>query len=410
MKIWIKLIIGSGIGIFVSIFYPDFVNQAEPVLSYISNLVIHFGRFLLFPLIFFSLAIGIHELRQEKKLLKTYGRAVFYTIVATFVFALVGVLMVLIFSPDRIPIIIEEEAAFSIPGLQEILIRLFPKDFFSIFIENGNFILPIYIFAVFFGLNFAFDRLSTRPVNQFFDSISRIFYHANTFVLEILPVGIMVVVSFLIVRMQNVPELSIFSELFFIIGVATAFVVLVLLPLIMYLLTGGENPYKWLYAIIAPAVTGFISGDIFFSYGMMVKHGKESFGVPRKTGAPVYPLLAMFSKAGTAMVSVITFFIIITSYSNLEIQFAQILWILVMAFLLSFVLFSVPASGVIVLLSLLCSMYGNGIEEGFLIIKPVAPLLMSFGVFLDVITASFIAYLTARHEGLQKEIRIRDYV
>ena len=78
----------------------------------------------------------------------------------------IGTLSVLLFSPDRIPIIIEVETYLTIPGIKEVLLEIFPRNFFLVFINNGNFLLPLFFLAFFLGLNFSFDKVETRPVKS----------------------------------------------------------------------------------------------------------------------------------------------------------------------------------------------------------------------------------------------------
>ncbi len=58
----------------------------------------------------------------------------------------------------------------------------------------------------------------------------------------------------------------------------------------------------------------------------------------------------------------------------------------------------------------ICVLYGRGIEQGYLILRPVLPLLISFGILLDVITSSLVVFLTARHEEFQKDIEAADFI
>jgi len=118
----------------------------------------------------------------------------------------------------------------------------------------------------------------------------------------------------------------------------------------------------------------------------------------------------MFGKAGTALVTSVSFVIILRSYSSLGIGITQLLWVLSFTFLVSFILGSVPGMGAFVALSILCTSYGTGVEEGYLIMKPIAPLLISFSVFLDVVTSAFASYLTAVQGDVEKQIEIRDFV
>jgi Na+/H+-dicarboxylate symporter len=69
MKIWIKILVGSIIGLAAGFFIPV---QAQAFFDSLSSLLIGVGRYVLFPFIFFSLGIGTSELRQEKRLVRVY--------------------------------------------------------------------------------------------------------------------------------------------------------------------------------------------------------------------------------------------------------------------------------------------------------------------------------------------------
>ena len=86
------------------------------------------------------------------------------------------------------------------------------------------------------------------------------------------------------------------------------------------------------------------------------------------------------------------------------------LWIFLFGFICSFLTGPVPGAGVAAALSLLCGFYGKGIEEGYLILYPVMPLLTSFAAAIDVLTAALASMLVARHENMQKEIPIKDFI
>ena len=409
MKIWIKLLVGGIIGIFLGVFLPT-GDSIYSLFSYLSELVINIGRYAIFPLILFSLAVGTYELKQEKKILRVYGRTTLYLVAASALLAIIGSVSVLIMSPDRIPIVIEEEISFTTPGLKEILLFVFPKNVFTIFNDSGSFLLPLFFFTFFLGLNFTFDRLITRPAVQFFDSMSRIFYHINTFVLEVMGLGMIALSSFLIIQTLAVPELGLYRQLLLVLAIDTAIVLFGLYPGILYVLTGRKNPYKWLYAILGPAIAGFASGDGYFTLGFALRNGKENLGIPRKIGSASFPLFALFGRAGTAMVSSVSFIVILKSYSSLGITAPDLLWVILFSFLTSFTLGGVPGIGSFVALSALCGLYGGGYEEGYLILKPIAPFLMSFSVLLDVVTASFSSMLVAKHEKMQSEVEIKEFV
>jgi Na+/H+-dicarboxylate symporter len=410
MKLWIKLLLGSIIGLLLGLLLPIRDGSTPEIFSYLKELMIRFGRYGIFPLLFFSLGYGTYELRQEKKLFRVYARTLIYLVIATASLVILGTLSVFLLNPGRIPIIIESSSAITVPGFGDVLLNLFPTNLFQLFSSDGKTLMPLMFFAFFLGLNFSFDRLATRPATQFFDSMSRIFYHINTFITELIGIGSIALVAWLTFAIRTAPEAGLFSQLLLVLGINSAIVIFGIYPVLLYFLAGKRNPYRWIYGSIAPAIQGFISGDSFFSLNSLLKHGKETFGIPRKVGSTTFPLFALFGKAGTAMVSSISFIVILSSYSSLGITIPDILWIMALSFLLSFTISGIPGMGAIVTISLLCSSYGRGVQEGYLILSSVAPLIISFGVMLDVITAALASMLVARHEGMQKEIRLRDYI
>jgi Na+/H+-dicarboxylate symporter len=71
---------------------------------------------------------------------------------------------------------------------------------------------------------------------------------------------------------------------------------------------------------------------------------------------------------------------------------------------------SVPGLGVVVALSTMCGLYGRGIEDGFLIVQPVLPLLMSFAVLLDVVTAAMGTVVVSHSEGNRRDVYAKDFI
>jgi aerobic C4-dicarboxylate transport protein len=406
MKIWIKLLIGAVLGLIAGIFIPV---PAQGFFDSLSDLLIGIGRYALFPFIFFSLGIGTTELRQEKRLGRVYLSALKYLVLAAAVLILIGTLSVLVFPPERVPITIEAEKAFTPVSVLGGLTAIFPRNLFMVFFGGGDFLLPLMVVAFLMGLNMDFDRQLTRPVVQLFDSLSRIFYHLNSLMVELFAIALVFISA---ARMSHLThaDLGMYKQLIIILTVDVALVAFGVFPGALYLLGIRENPFRWLYASIGPALTGLFCGDQHVSLGVLTKHGKESLGVPRMVGSATYPLFAVLGRAGTAMVSSISFILILRSYSSLEITFFQTLQVMLFSFIVSFILGAVPGSGAFYSVFMLCSLYGKGLQEGYLILKTIAPLLVSFGAFLDVLCSAFVSLLIAREENVWTEVATENFI
>jgi aerobic C4-dicarboxylate transport protein len=409
MKIWIKYLLGAFIGIIIGIYLPEYGGESGEVLSFISRAVISVGRYILFPLILFSLVMGTFELRKDGSLGTVYLRYILYIVLFTMVLIFLGALTVFILSPGRIPIIIEEEARLMTPDIGNFIFRVFPKNLFLIFSENGDFLLPLVLLSFILGFHFHFDKDITTPVIQFFDSMSRVLYRINNFFVEVLSIGMIALASLFIINIRSIIDMGLFRQLFTILIIDSLIVLFVIVPIVLFTAGGKSRPMKWLYGIIAPLVIAFFSGDVFFSLGVLKKHGKESLGIPRRINSSGFTLTAMFGRAGTALVTCVAFIFILKSYSSLEITFYQFGWVMLYTFLISFLLSTFPGTGAIAGISILCTFYGKGLEEGFLLLWPIAAILVSIGAALDIVIAAIITTLVAEKEGVRKDIKIAKF-
>jgi aerobic C4-dicarboxylate transport protein len=406
MKIWIKLLIGSLIGLAAGFFIPV---QAQGFFDSLSSLLIGVGRYALFPFIFFSLGIGTSELRQEKRLLRVYFSVFKYLVLSAGLLIIIGTLSVLVFPPERIPITIEADRAFSVVSVIDGLKVIFPRNLFGVFFGSGDFLLPIVVLAFLLGLNMDFDRQLTRPVVQLFDSLSRIFYHLNSLIVELFAIALIAIAAARISHLSHA-DLGMYKQIIIIVAVDVVVVAFGVFPGALYLMGIRENPYRWLYAAIGPAIAGLFTGDTYVSLGIVTKHGKESLGVPRMVGSAVYPLFAILGRAGTAMVSTVSFILILRSYSSLEITFFQTLWVMLFSFIVSFILGAMPGNGAFYAIFMLCSLYAKGLQEGYLILRTIAPLLVSFGAFIDVLSSAFVSLLIAREENVWTEVEAENFI
>ena len=408
MKIWIKILVGSLLGVALGALLPAGPKSME-LFSFLSRLFIQIGRYVLLPLTFASLAIGAFERRRERLLLPTYGRLVLYLLGATVLLVIVGILTVIIFAPQRIPIPVAQETAMRLPGVKETLLTVFPSNLFQVLVGPGQLLLPLAVLAFLLGLNLAFDLRITTPVVELLDSLNRIFYHLNSLVCELFGFAMIAVAAYFLMTLRQY-DLGMFKQIIMILTIDSGLVVFAVYPLVLYFVGERDNPYKWLYAVIAPALVGFFSGDHYLSVTMLAKHGHENLGVPRRVGSAAYTLVGVFGRAGTPLATAAGFLLVLKSYSTLEVSFLQVLWTILFTPLISLALGSVPGLGAYVALSTLCGIYGRGIQEGYLILKPIAPLLVSYGVLLDVLASAFVSLLVARQEKVWREVDRFDFV
>ncbi len=410
MKVWIKYAAGILIGVLLGVYLPFDNKKVQELFSYFSTVTVHAGMFAVYPLVFFSFGYAVFKMKQDALGGSVFLKSLAAMVLSGVILVLLGTVTVILFSPERIPIIVENRTVDTFPGYREILGNLFPQNVFTIFAENRNYLLPVTFLALIMGLNFSFDKVMTRPVYQFFNAMSRIFYHITVFITEIIGIGMIILGAHMILAIRNTPEIDLFKQLLALLTLNSVIIIFGIYPLLFYFFSGKQNPYKVLYAMTAPLLAAFISGNSYFTLLSLSRAGKENMGIPRKIGAGVFPFFTLFGKAGTAMVTASAFILIISSYSSIGMDLWKILWVMAFSLVVSFFTGTVPGIGVIAALAFLSRHYGRGLEEGFLLMYPVSTLLISFSVLLDTVTAGFTAYLISYRDRNHKDVDIRDFI
>jgi Na+/H+-dicarboxylate symporter len=409
MKIWMKYLLGALIGTAIALVLPASDAGASKVLSTLFGLAVHIGRYALVPLIFFSLPVAVFELNEDKEFWKDLGRATLFLLVSVFVFTFIGVVVAAIFHPGRIPLVADSVAAMSAPTAAQILATIFPSSVFAT-LTQGDYLLPICFLAILLGLAFSHERALTKPAILLFDALSRTFYQINAFFTEFLGVLVIAVSAYSAFELRKALTGELYRPLLLVVGVETAVMALVIVPLALYFLLGRKNPYRYLYALVGPAIGGLVSGDAYFPLGSLVKHVRESLGVRRRASALAIPLATIFGRAGTALVTATTFIVVLASYSDLGLSVGNLLWILAAAPAMTLVLGTVPGTGMITALIALSALFGRGFENGYLIAVPVALPLSAAGAALDIIWAGVASLVLARREGHAKEREARFFI
>lgn len=409
MKIWLKLLIGALLGTALGLLLPP-GPRTDGTLGILFELALRVGRYIFLPLVFFSVPIAVFELYEDRKLGSILGRAALISVVSVFAAAILGAAGAFLLRPDRIPLVSEAPSVAPLASAGDVLLGLFPKNAFQALTAEGDGLAPLFILAVILGLALSFDPAVTKPVIGLFDSLSRILYQINSFFVEILAVFSILAAAYNARAFRTVLELSLYRGLLLTVAAEVLFVVLVVIPGILYFAGGRKNPFRVLYGLAGPALAAVASGDLFFGAGTLAKHGKESLGIRRRSGTVTLPVALLLGRAGTALVTSTAFIVVLNSFSNIGLTAENLLWIILFVPLSALLLGSAPGRGPVAALALLSSLYGRGFETGYLLLVHAAVPLLLAGVLLDAVWAGCVSWITARSEGLAADREVRRYI
>ena len=410
MKLWLKYLIAVCVGLLFGIFLPLYGGDTVRVFEQIFTYVIHVGRYIVFPLLFFSIVIGTFELWAEKNFVRVYGLMFAYSFVSAIILATLGTAVIVMIFPGPVPIIIEEAEIYLPPDLNDQFFRIAPTNLFSIFTESGDFLLPLIVFSVAFGIALFHKRTFSEPLTETFESISHILYGINRFILEILSFGIFLMSAYRIVQLKGIADFELFSRFLLIILGTTLLIIFVIIPGLLYVLGNKRhNPFIWLFATLPAAISAVFSGDNYFTIGSTIVVLNENMGLEKKITPSITALAAIFSRSGIAMITSMSFILILRSYSSLEITFLQYIWVIGTSVLISFMLGATPSNGIMVSLAIISAWNVQGLEESFLILLPIAPVLASLSVLIDTIVILFNCQLIMYRETKTMPGKLSDF-
>ena len=365
-------------------------------LSFITDLIIRIGRYALLPLLFFSGIMAVYRMREDSLLLRASLWTGGTILASSVLLTALGFFSILLIRLPRIPITTERVTEIASVDLKGFFQEVFPYSAFEA-LQKGSFLLPAFVFALIIGFGCCMNHTNIKPVISLTDGLSELFYNVSTVFTELFSAGIVFVMCSWTLQFKSVIKSGVFTPL--IIMLCAQFIVLagIIYPLVTRFVCRNGKPLKILRASIAPFFVALFSGDTNLALPVEIRLGKETLGIRQRVNGFAFPLFSIFARGGTALVSIICFVVIWRSYSTLNIEFFDMLAISLTAFALSFVMGNLPVGGTFMTLTVLCSMFGRGMETGYLLLRPAAAIIGSFAALIDAATAMFGCYIVANN-------------
>ncbi len=410
MKVWIRYLIGIIFGVVAALILPWNNATGSSIITFITELCIQFGRYLVVPLVFCTAIVSVNKLRISNIVGKTALWTFAIIIVTSFLLTLLGLVSVGIVKLPRIPPTgIEEAADISAINIGNMLKALFPASAFAS-LANGGYLLVCFFFAMLIGWFCYSDQNTFKPVYTLADSLSHLFFKISSFFSEVLCILVIALMCYWTIQFKGTLQKGIFGPMIALFTVDFLIIIGVIYPLAIRYLCREQHPYKIIYASLAPMFMGFISGDANFTLPVLIRHGKDSLGIRRRSGGSVLPIFSIFARGGSSLVATISFVIIWRSYSSLSLPFQDIISIFFLSFALSFFLGNVPSGGAFILLTILCQKFGKGFETSYNLLAPALVVISSFSTLIDTATAMVGTYIVADKTNMAEHRQVFRFI
>lgn len=410
LKVIIALVLGVGVGLLMS---PDFGWVPENIsysignwMALPGNLFLKLVQMIMIPLIFASIIRGI--ISNDLGALKKMGVGVgVYFVSTTFVSICIGVLVSSLFKPGELL----NRTSFgnqameganlggaTIPSIGDIpltISELLPSNPLASMVSGE--MLSIVIFTIIIGVAITSLNAKTRePIVTLLSAIQEISMIVIKWAMKLVPIavfGLMVQLSST-VGLESVSSIS-FYALVVIIGLA----LLMVFYSLMLILLGKASLRSFYTAIKDVQLLAFSTTSSAAVMPLSLKTAEEKLEVDPAVGSLIIPIGATVNMDGTAIYQCITAMFIAQVY-GMDMNFANIVFLMVTVVAASIGTPAIPGGGVIILATVLQSV---GIpSEGIIIVIGTERILGMFRSTVNVTGDLVAAVIFNRWYGSKK--------
>lgn len=334
------------IGFLVGIIFGIFLKEASISISWIGDLFLRLLKMLIVPLIFFSLLTGVASISDPKKLGRVGIKIIVLYLATTAIAVSIGLVVATILNPAS-GMQLTPVAGFkppTVPALKTVLLNLVTTNPFNS-LSAGD-VLPIIIFALFFGIAAVLAGEKGKAVIGVADSAAEAMYKLTTIVMWSAPFGVFSLIAVTVAK-QGPEVLLPFLKLIIVTYLCYLIHVIVIYASIVRGLA-KVNPLKFFKAIFEVMVMAFVTRSSNATLPVTMRVSEEKLGLPRNIFSFTLPLGATVNMDGTSIYQGVAALFIATLY-GIPLGFPQYMMIILLATLGSIGTAGVPGAGLIML-------------------------------------------------------------
>lgn len=360
-------------------------------ISWIGDLFLRLLKMLIVPLVFFSLVTGTASISEPLKLGRIGVKIIAIYLATTAIAVTIGLILATILNPAagmKLPPVAGFKAP-TVPALKDVLLNLVPTNPFNS-LSTGD-ILPVIVFALFFGIAAVLAGTKGKPAVNVAESIAEAMYKLTTIVMWFAPLGVFSLIATTVAK-QGPAVLLPFLNLILVCYLAYLIHVAAIYSSILKVLA-KTNPLRFFKAISEAMVMAFVTRSSSATLPVTMRVAEEKVGLPRSIISFTLPLGATVNMDGTAIYQGIAALFIAAIY-NVPLGFGSYLMIVLMATLGSIGTAGVPGAGLIMLAMVLqgvgLPLEGLGLIAGIDVILDMGRTCLN--VTGDVVCTAAVAY------------------
>ena len=406
MKFWIKMITGLVIGIIVGIYIAPSSVFYEPF-RVVGLLFFRLLSFLVLPLLFFSGIRCAINLRTGRRLFIIIVKSMGYFLLLTVVGAVIGVTLGHVLEPGIGINIAELESPMVInyPDTSSFILGVVPESIAEFF-GSEYAVLSVIFLAFLIAVGIILARDDADDFHSLVISMDVTFHRLTGIVLEFLPIGIFAYIGYTMGSI-TVVEIMPFLKLILVV-VAGCFIQVFIVQALLVYTTTRTNPFKFIHAILSSCILGYVSGNRYTAYPVLVHNIEQNLGADRETFTFVSGLGTAFSMSGSAIASGVTTLFVAQVY-GLDISIYLEIIIVLLITVATLKLDGITEGG-LVLLSIVLARIIKLPAEGYALIIGITAIIYQIETVVNVSGNACVSYIISHSEDAVEEVALKDFV
>ena len=324
----------------------------------VSTLFIDLLRMVLIPLVFTSIVVGVANLRSHQQMNRVWQGALFFFFLTMALSVVLGLTAANLLQPGSgLQIAIFQDAMQGFQATQMSLPDFFAHFLHSLFqnpiaaLAQGN-VLAVVIFALLLGIALVVGGERYRNILTLMQEFLELILMLVGWIMRLAPFGIMALLLQLVAT-QDTGLLTTMTKFMAIVIGTTLLHGVVILPLILYLITGMTPVKFWLGAREA-LITAFATSSSAATLPVTLRCAEQHLHVKRDVAGFVIPLGATMNMDGTALYEAVAA-LFIANLVGIELSLLQQVIVFLTAMLAAIGAPGIPSAGMVTMVVVLQS-------------------------------------------------------
>lgn len=395
----IAMTLGIAVGYFIhATATPDAIKTFSSNIKLLTTIFLRLVQMVISPLVFTTLVVGIAKLGDLSSVGRVGGKALLWFVSASLISLLLGMVLVNFFQPGSAINLdtADLEGAKDLIGktqdfsLQKFIEHVFPKSFIESMAQNE--ILQLVVFSIFFGVGTTALGEKGKPIVKALDAAAHIILKMVGYVMNFAPLGVFGAIA-AVIAIKGMDVFVFYGQylLFFLIGIATLWVVLLTVGYIIL----RKRLFALLKLISQPLLIAFSTTSSEAVFPKLTSE-LERFGCKDKIVSFILPLGYSFNLDGSMMYMTFASLAIAQAY-NIHLDLGTQLTMLLVLMLTSKGIAGVPRASLVVVTAT-CAMFKIP-PEGIALILPIDHFCDMFRTMTNVVGNALATTAVSKWEG-----------